>query len=472
MTAEPFWIFVLCLAAVTLAAIAILAMLLLLRWVFGLSFRMILGRLMVEQYEDSLLEVMVSMARAKFIPVVENSLRAENRKAIGRPLGGPSAFPDFSGLAFSFAQLSTLPTPHDVPIDTAVVLGKRSRRPLKLEIPIIVSAMAYGVGLSEPVKLALARGAAQVGTATNTGEGPFLRSEREAARFLTYQYGRSEWTHDLAAMKECDMVEVQVGQGARGGIGHSRKHDKLRPEVKALLKLAEGEDAVTHARLPGISSARQLTRLVKELRDATGGLPIAIKIAAGWTLEEDLKWAVDSGVDVVTVDGGQGASRESIPALLDDFGLPTIAAVRRTHDFLVSQRVRDRVSVIISGGLRTPSDFLKALALGADAVAIGTMALFAVTHTQILKALPFEPPTQLAYDSGSLRYKFDSEKGALYLANFLASCVDEMKECARALGKTALNQVSRQDMYALDERTAKIAGVPFLGDFVPRHPAS
>lgn len=472
MTAEPFWIFVLCLAAVTLAAIAILAMLLLLRWVFGLSFRMILGRLMVEQYEDSLLEVMVSMARAKFIPVVENSLRAENRKAIGRPLGGPSAFPDFSGLAFNFAQLSTLPTPHDTPVDVAVILGRRSRRPLKLEIPIIVSAMAYGVGLSEPVKLALARGAAQVGTATNTGEGPFLRSEREAARFLTYQYGRSEWTHDLAAMKECDMVEVQVGQGARGGIGHSRKHDKLRPEVKALLKLAEGEDAVTHARLPGISSARQLTRLVKELRDATGGLPIAIKIAAGWTLEEDLKWAVDSGVDVVTVDGGQGASRESIPALLDDFGLPTIAAVRRTHDFLVSQRVRDRVSVIISGGLRTPSDFLKALALGADAVAIGTMALFAVTHTQILKALPFEPPTQLAYDSGSLRYKFDSEKGALYLANFLASCVDEMKECARALGKTALNQVSRQDMYALDERTAKIAGVPFLGDFVPRHPAS
>lgn len=472
MTAEPFWIFVLCLAAVTLAAIAILAMLLLLRWVFGLSFRMILGRLMVEQYEDSLLEVMVSMARAKFIPVVENSLRAENRKAIGRPLGGPSAFPDFSGLAFNFAQLSTLPTPHDTPVDVAVILGRRSRRPLKLENPIIVSAMAYGVGLSEPVKLALARGAAQVGTATNTGEGPFLRSEREAARFLTYQYGRSEWTHDLAAMKECDMVEVQVGQGARGGIGHSRKHDKLRPEVKALLKLAEGEDAVTHARLPGISSARQLTRLVKELRDATGGLPIAIKIAAGWTLEEDLKWAVDSGVDVVTVDGGQGASRESIPALLDDFGLPTIAAVRRTHDFLVSQRVRDRVSVIISGGLRTPSDFLKALALGADAVAIGTMALFAVTHTQILKALPFEPPTQLAYDSGSLRYKFDSEKGALYLANFLASCVDEMKECARALGKTALNQVSRQDMYALDERTAKIAGVPFLGDFVPRHPAS
>lgn len=472
MTAEPFWILVLCLAAVTLAAIAILAMLLLLRWVFGLSFRMILGRLMVEQYEDSLLEVMVSMARAKFIPVVENSLRAENRKAIGRPLGGPSAFPDFSGLAFNFAQLSTLPTPHDTPVDVAVILGRRSRRPLKLEIPIIVSAMAYGVGLSEPVKLALARGAAQVGTATNTGEGPFLRSEREAARFLTYQYGRSEWTHDLAAMKECDMVEVQVGQGARGGIGHSRKHDKLRPEVKALLKLAEGEDAVTHARLPGISSARQLTRLVKELRDATGGLPIAIKIAAGWTLEEDLKWAVDSGVDVVTVDGGQGASRESIPALLDDFGLPTIAAVRRTHDFLVSQRVRDRVSVIISGGLRTPGDFLKALALGADAVAIGTMALFAVTHTQILKALPFEPPTQLAYDSGSLRYKFDSEKGALYPANFPASCVDEMKECARALGKTALNQVSRQDMYALEERTAKIAGVPFLGDFVPRHPAS
>lgn len=468
MTAEPFWILVLCLAAVTLAAIAILAMLLLLRWVFGLSFRMILGRLMVEQYEDSLLEVMVSMARAKFIPVVENSLRAENRKAIGRPLGGPSAFPDFSGLAFNFAQLSTLPTPHDVPIDTAVVLGKRSRKPLKLDIPIIVSGMAYGVGLSEAAKLALAKGAAQVGTATNTGEGPFLKSEREAARFLIYQYGRSAWTHNLDAAKECDMVEIQVGQGARGGIGHSRKHDLLSSRVKALLGLAEGEDAVAHARLPGITSSRQLARLVKELRDATDGLPIAIKIAAGWTLEEDLKVAIDSGVDVVTVDGGQGATRDSIPALLDDFGLPTVAAVRRTHDFLVNQKVRDRVSVIISGGLRTPGDFLKALALGADAVAIGTMALFAVSHTQILKALPFEPPTQLVYDAGSLSHKFDVEKGALYLANFLSSCVDEMRECVRALGKTALSEVGREDMYALDERTAKITGVPFIGDFVYR----
>jgi glutamate synthase domain-containing protein 2 len=264
------------------------------------------------------------------------------------------------------------------------------------------------------------------------------------------------------------MVEIQVGQGARGGIGRSRKHDLLSPRVKALLGLAEGEDAVAHARLPGITSSRQLARLVKELRDATDGLPIAIKIAAGWTLEEDLKVAIDSGVDVVTVDGGQGATRDSIPALLDDFGLPTVAAVRRTHDFLVNQKVRDRVSVIISGGLRTPGDFLKALALGADAVAIGTMALFAVSHTQILKALPFEPPTQLVYDAGSLSHKFDVEKGALYLANFLSSCVDEMRECVRALGKTALSEVGREDMYALDERTAKITGVPFIGDFVYR----
>lgn len=468
MTAEPFWIVVLSLAAVTLVAIAILAALLVLRWVFGLSFRMLLGRLMVEHYEDSLFELVVSLSRSKIIPVMENSLRAENRKAIGRPFGGPTAFPDFSGLAFNFAQLATLPTPHDTPIDTTVVLGRRARKPLKLDIPIVVSGIAYGVGVSEPVKLALARGTAQAGTATNTGEGPFLKSEREAARFLIYQYGRSEWTHNLDAMKECDMVEIQVGQGARGGISHSRKSDKLSPKVKALLGLAEGEDAVAHARLPGISSARQLAKLVTELRDATEGLPIAIKIAAGWTLEEDLKVAIDSGVDVVTVDGGQGATRDSIPALLDDFGLPTVAAVRRTHDFLVSQKVRDRVSVIISGGLRIPGDFLKALALGADAVAIGTMALFAVVHTQILKAVPFEPPTQLVYDAGSLSHKFDAEKGALYLANFLASCVDEMKECVRALGKTALSEVGRDDMYALDERTAKVTGVPFIGDYVYR----
>ena len=154
MTAEPFWIVVLSLAAVTLVAIAILAALLVLRWVFGLSFRMLLGRLMVEHYEDSLFELVVSLSRSKIIPVMENSLRAENRKAIGRPFGGPTAFPDFSGLAFNFAQLATLPTPHDTPIDTTVVLGRRARKPLKLDIPIVVSGIAYGVGVSEPVKLA------------------------------------------------------------------------------------------------------------------------------------------------------------------------------------------------------------------------------------------------------------------------------------------------------------------------------
>lgn len=190
------------------------------RWLLGRSARQAISKFMTEPYDENLWEVISAGTRTTPHVILETNLRAEKGEAILRPIGGPKKFPDFGGLMFNVAQLATLPTPEDVPVKTSVVLGKRAARPLKLDIPIIVSAMAYGFGLSEKAKIALARGAALAGTATNTGEGPFLPSERKAARKLIIQYNRGTWGKDPEILRQADMIEIQLGQGAQAGIGH------------------------------------------------------------------------------------------------------------------------------------------------------------------------------------------------------------------------------------------------------------
>lgn len=212
-----------------------------------------------------------------------------------------------------------------------------------------------------------------------------------------------------------------------------------------------------------MSAPDHLGKVISELRELTEGVPIGVKVAAGNSLEKDLSIILEAGADVITIDEAEGGCGHAPPIVQDDFVLPTLYALCRAARFLEQQGVKDQVSLIISKGLKTPGDYLKALALGADAVAIGTMALFAVTHTQVLKALPFEPPIQVIYHNGRYKDKFDVEKGAKYLANYLAACTAEMQDAVRALGKTTLNQVSKEDLFALDPITADVAGVPFGG---------
>ena len=425
--------------------------------------RRAIKKIMTEPYDKNLWELISAGSRTTPQTIVETNLRAEKGNAILRPIGAPRDFPNFSGLMFNVAQLATLPTPGDTPVDTSVVLGKSSARPLQLDIPIIISAMAYGFILSEKAKVALARGATLAGTATNTGQGPFLPPERKAADRLIIQYNRGSWTKSPAVLRQGDMIEIQVGHNARSGVGDVIRYQDLDGEVRKRLGLAPGQAAVTQARLPDLASPDGLGKLVRELREITGGVPIGVKIAAGNYLEEDLAVILEAGADVIAIDGAGAGSGLAVPILQDDFGLPTLYALCRAVHFLEKAGMRERVSLIVSGGLKTPGDYLKALALGADAAAIGTIALFALTHTQVLKTLPFEPPIQVVYQNGSLKDKFDVDQGARHLANYLRSCTEEMQEAARAAGKTALRQFTRNDLFALDEKTAAVAGVSYGG---------
>ncbi|MHB1418893.1 MAG: FMN-binding glutamate synthase family protein [Bacillota bacterium] len=431
------------------------------RYIVDRVFSQNLYRIMTDPYTENMWEFVSASSRAGLQTIVETNLRSEKGKVIGRPFGSPRKFPDFDNLLFNIAQLDHFPTPGSSPIDTQVVLGKMAGRPLMLDIPIIISGMAYGLALSEKAKIGLAKGAAMAGTATNTGEGPFLSSERKAAKYLIIQYNRGNWNKEPEILKQADMIEIQLGQGASGGVPHVLQAKDIDANLRRHFGLKKGEEAVIKA-WSDLSNPRQLKNLVHRLRSETEGVPICVKMGAGKYMEKDLEFALDAGVDVVAFDGAQAGTHASSPILQDDFGIPTLIALNRAADFLSAAKVRNRVSLIISGGLFTPGHFLKALALGADAVYIGTMAVYALSHTQVLKPLPWEPPTDLVYYDGKFQNKLDVEQAAKNLCNFLKSCTEEMAEGVRALGKTAFNQVNKEDLVSLDPIISESMGIDFV----------
>jgi glutamate synthase domain-containing protein 2 len=428
-----------------------------------LGFKLFLSRnvssVLQKDYDENILELYTSNSRTNAIIVVDTGLRAQTGKALMRPLGTPFPIPDFSSMRLDASQLSHFPTANDVEVDTTLVLGKKAARPMKLDTPILIAGMAWGTALSKQAKLALAEAATRAGTATNTGSGPFTNWERAAAKHLIVQYPRAKWNHDPGILRQADMVEIQIGTGGLAGTGSKYGWDELSPEVRQAMGLKPGEDAVFHARLPEISSPRDLRALVTDLRKITGGAPIGVKMMCGNDIERDLAIVLDAEVDVISLAGGQSGVHSAPATIMDNFGLPTAYALCRAARFLERQKVRDRVSLLIGGGLESPGDFLKALALGADGVFIGTAALIAMLHNQEFKALPYEPPTQLLWYTGKLKNKFNPRDGAKHLANFIRASTEEMRLSVRALGKTALRDLSGDDMFATDEQGAKVANI-------------
>lgn len=425
------------------------------KWVVGFVLRLLL----TESYSENMWEFVSSARRFKPLKIAEGGLRAEYGEILSRPLGTPKKMAGFEGLIFLPAQLATLTTKETLKVDTRTVIGPRAKRPLRLSIPLLISGMGAGIPLSESVKIALAKGASLAGTATNTGQGPLLPEERKAADKLILQYSRAPWAKTPEELKQADMVEIVVGGGGDAGSPQVIPSRRLTKHLRKLMGLSQEEDARIGSRVPGVDHPDDWPKLVEKLREETDGVPIGVKILPS-RVEEDIDRALDAGVDVITIDGAQAGTGESATILQDDFGLPTIRGLCRAVEHLEKRRARQRVSLIVSGGLYTPGDYLKALALGADAVALGTAALFAAIHTQITKVLPWEPSTQLIWTGGSAADKFDVEKSSEYVANLLNASVEEMKLAVICLGKKAIFEVDREDLVALDPETARLTGIP------------
>lgn len=434
--------------------------LLLIRPMLKLVTKHIANIILSDRYAENLWEMVTAMTRISPQYIVENSLRAETGGVIERPFGSPRNFLNFDGLVFSPAQLAVLPEHEDTQVDTTVTIGPKAKKPLKLDIPILLGAMGYGVGVSEKSKIAMAMGTAAAGTATNTGEGGFLQEERDHAKYLIMQYHAGKWGKNPEQWRQADAIEIHLGQGASAAAASRIPPEYMQGRAREVLGLKEGETAVLPSRLPGMNRGSDLKKIVQQLRNATDGVPIGVKIVPGHLLEKDIEIALQAKVDFIAIDGAQAGTKGSPTILEDDFGLPTIYALCRAARYLKKRGKKDSVSLLIGGGFYNPGQCLKALALGADAVFIGTAAIWAMTHTQVSKTLPFEPPTHLIFYTGKMKDEFDEQLAAKHLENFFRSFVEEMSIAALALGHKRLKDVTAADLAALDEMTSLVTKVP------------
>ncbi|MBE3589869.1 MAG: FMN-binding glutamate synthase family protein [Firmicutes bacterium] len=420
----------------------------------------LLVRLLKDPYPENLWDLVVGMTRVPPHNLLELELRAERGELLERPLGSVVRTAGFQHVAFNPAQLARKPLGPRAAVDTSVVIGPYAVRPLRLETPIMVSAMGFGVGVSRPVALALARGAAAAGAAFNAGSGPLLPEVAQANPRLVIQYSGAAWSREPDTLKAARMVEVRLGHGGRASLGRVLRAVDVPEDARRRMGVAEGEEVVLEAPVPGAADPEELRRTVLDLHVKTRGVPVGVKLAATQDLEYELQAAIEAGVDFIAIDGTEGGTHASPPVIADDFGIPTAHALVRAVRFLEMVGVRHRISLIVGGGLRTPAEMLKALALGADAVYIGMAALMAVGHRQLSRAVPFEPITTLVFARGRHADEFDADLGARSLGNFLRACTAEMAEAARALGRKSIREIGPKDLVALNREAAEIFGLP------------
>ena len=426
-----------------------------LRKVIGTIIGKTAKRLLSDKYTQNLSELWSSLNRFSVQNLIETGLRAENGKVIARPLGTPKHFLGFENLMFAPKIMTTFSLQESVPVDMKVTIGPNAVKPLTLNIPLMISGMAYGLALSEEAKRALARAAKTLQTVTCSGEGPYLPEERADAGKYVLQISRWQWggrTNEQIA--SADMLEVQMGQGADMGSVLVEAVD-LQGRAQVLGGLAPGQPAVSFPAPPGVQTPDDWPGFMASLRQRANGIPIALKLMATGHLEDDLAVAVDLGFDAVILDGAQGGSHAVSPIKEDDFGIPSLNALVRAAQYLKNSPM----SLIVAGGYFTPGQCLKALALGADAVYLATVPLFALVHSQIEKVIPWEPPTTLIYYDSPTKTKLNIDEAANNVINALQSMVLEMQEGMRGLGKASLKELNSDDLVALDALTAEITGV-------------
>ncbi|MFC7441238.1 FMN-binding glutamate synthase family protein [Laceyella putida] len=422
----------------------------------------VLNRMMQDPYTENLFSFVTIMQKLTLRSIVESAMRAESGKPLLRPLGSPVVLSRWEQLMFNPVHLFRMPTQDGVQVHTGVTIGPKAKKPLSLEIPILISGMSYGGALGLKTKRALARGATLAGTATNSGEAPLVPEERREARHFIGQYNRGGWMNNHESLSQLDAIEIQLGQGAQASAPMGTSSWQMDDEFRRRFHIPEGEDAPIHSRLKGINRPEEFPPLVRKLRQ-TYGVPVGLKTCATHYLEEEIDWALKGGIDYIVVDGAEAGTHGGPTILQDDVGLPTLFALSRAVRHLEKLGVKQEVSVIAAGGLTTPGHFLKAMALGADAVYIGSIALVAMLQTQFNIASPFEPPVQNVLYHGKFKEDINVEEGAEHLAKFLKSCVDEMRLTAIALGKTDLKQIDRSDLVCMDRELAQVLGVDYAG---------
>lgn len=383
--------------------------------------------------------------------------RAKHGKPVMEPYGSSREFMGLDDLVFLPAMIDTFPV-DPFKVRTKAVIGAKAARPLELETPIMISAMAYGLSVTEATKIAVAKASARAGTATNSGDAGFCEAERRYARKYIVQFNRARYGNSEDELRRADAIEIRFGQGALAGLPEVIEGDDMDKDIARQLGVRPGQSVTRPIRHKEMSSPSDLKAVVERLRSLTGGVPIGAKIAAG-RIEADLADVVDAGCDFITVDGAQGGTAGSPEVIINNVGLPIIYAIPRVNRYLVERGVRANISLIACGGLKDAGDFMKALALGADAVYSAQSVLTAMVYGQAEKLPPGTSPAELYLYWGKHGDKLDIELAAKSIANFVKASTQEMAMIAGAVGKNDLNLVNMDDLAALTEHAAVVTGV-------------
>ncbi|WP_070119535.1 FMN-binding glutamate synthase family protein [Bacillus marinisedimentorum] len=423
----------------------------------------VIEKMTTDNYHESLLELWTTSQKLGIAPMLEATIRANSGKSIHRPLGSPINHSHWDYLYMNSVQLHQMPTTEDVEIDTTVTIGPRAKRPLKLKTPIMITAMSYGGSLSPQAKVALAKGASLAGTASNTGESALPDEERQAADYLIGQVSRNRLMTE-EDLSQLDAIELRFGQGAHGGnVPEKMKSASIDENLRETWRLEEGEDMQYHSRLEGVNSADDAVEFINRHKE-NYDVPVGVKIAATHNIEKELEVITRTEADFIVIDGAEGGTGHASSMLQDTIGIPTIYGISRAVHYLEKQGLRDKYQIIAAGGMKGPAVFSKALALGADAVYIGSIALMAMAKTQVEKPLPFYNPPQLVISGGKMADELDIDQSALNLSKFLKSCLEDMKKPVYALGRTRLSEITREDLVSVDPELARVLGVGYVGE--------
>lgn len=368
--------------------------------------------------------------------------------------------PSWDDLQFVTAQLHRFPKLDDATVGTEVVIGPAAKKPLHLNIPLFVSDMSFGA-LSEEAKIALSKGAELAGTGICSGEGGMLPEEQAANSRYFYELASARFGFKWELLEKVQAFHFKGGQGAKTGTGGHLPGEKVKGKIAQVRGLKEGTPAVSPSRFPEWESLQEFRDFAEKVRERTGGIPIGFKLSAQH-VESDLEAAVEVGVDYVILDGRGGGTGAAPLIFRDHISVPTMAALARARKWL-DQSGNKHITLIITGGLRTPADYAKALAMGADAVALSNAALQAIGCLGMRACHTNNCPVGIATQKEHLRARLPIEIGAQRLARFFNSATDLMKILARACGHNHLNQLNKNDLTTWKRDIAYLTGVAYGG---------
>jgi len=372
--------------------------------------------------------------------------------------------PKWDDLQFVVAQLHKVPLLDDEDVGTDVIIGPKANKPLKLDIPLFVSDMSFGA-LSEEAKVALSKGAELAGTGICSGEGGMLPDEQAANSRYFYELASARFGFSWDKVRQTQAFHFKGGQGAKTGTGGHLPGEKVKGKIAEVRGLPEGESAISPARFPDWTEVSQYKDFADEVRERTGGIPIGFKLSAQH-IEKDIDAALEAGADYIILDGRGGGTGAAPLIFRDNISVPTIPALARARRHLDSSAA-DNVTLVITGGLRTPADFAKALALGADAVAVSNAALQAIGCLGMRACHTNNCPVGIATQKPHLRARLPVDIAAERLARYFEAAVELITVLARAAGHRHLSDFTADDLTTFKTDIARLTGVTYGGVIPP-----